>query len=216
MSKRTDKNILKQYFRSGSRPTQKQFHELIDNCYNYNDVFNSAVSGYQLMTDSEGAKTITSLKREAGKTYLIPYFERINLVHRRVYHYAIPCNIGSGHTLDIITMDISLPKDSSYQVKDGRKAVNIRQSINIESISIYNGGEELHSMSSGIKIDKSPLEIPVQKKATEWLGIGIDIALEYDIKSDIAVSDQLDIGAESQDMLLHTFGSVSCNFTAED
>lgn len=214
MSNRTDKNILKQYFRSGSRPTQKQFHELIDNCYN--DVFNASVSGYQVLIDEEGAKSITSLKRESGKTYLIPYFERINLVQRRAYHYAIPCNIGRGHTLDLIIMDIALPKDSNYQVKDGRKAVNIRQSINIESINIFNGGDELHSMSSGIKIIKSPFKIPVQKKATEWSGIGIDIVLSYDIKSDIAVSDQLDLGAESQDMLLHIFGSVSCNFTAED
>jgi hypothetical protein len=71
-------------------------------------------------------------------------------------------------------------------------------------------------MLSGIKIDDSPFEIQLQKKATEWLGIGIDITLSYDIKSDIAVSDQLDIGAESQNMLLHTFGSVSCNFKAEE
>jgi hypothetical protein len=214
MSSRTDKNILKQYFRSGSRPTQKQFHELIDNCYN--DVFSSAVSGYQVMTDSEGVKSITSIKREAGKTYLIPYFERINLPHQRVYHYAIPSNVGSGYTLDIITMDISLPKDSSYRVKDGRKDVGIKQSINIEGIRIYNGGQEIHSMTSGIRIDKSPFEIPVRKSATQWLGIGIDITVAYDIKSEIAVSDQLDIGAESQNMLLHTFGSVTCNFVAEE
>jgi hypothetical protein len=214
MSNRTDKNILKQYFRSGSRPTQKQFHELIDNCYN--DVVSSSVSGYQVMTDVEGGKTITSLKREAGKTYLIPYFERINLLHRRVYHYSIPCNVGSSHVLDLISMDISLPKDSSYKVRDGRKEVGIKQTISIESISIYNGGHQLHSVTSGIKIDKSPFEINIQKKVAEWFGIGVDVALLYDIKSDIAVSDQLDIGAESQNMLLHTFGSVSCNFTVEE
>lgn len=214
MSSRTDKNILKQYFRSGSRPTQKQFHELIDNCYN--DVFSSAVSGYQVMTDSEGDKSITSIKREAGKTYIIPYFDRINLPHRRVYHYAIPSNVGSGYTLDIITMDFSLPKDSNYSVRDGRKDVAIKQTINIEGIRIYNGGQEIHSMTSGIRIDKSPLEIIVQKSATQWLGIGIDITVAYDIKSEIAVSDQLDIGAESQNMLLHTFGSVTCNFVVEE
>jgi hypothetical protein len=213
MSNRTDKNILKQYFRSGSRPTQKQFHELIDNCYN--DVFSSAVSGYQVVADSEGAKTITSIKREAGKTYLIPYFERINLVHRRVYHYALPCNVGPDYTLEVITMDISLPRDANYKVRDGRKEVAIRQSITIDSIRIYNGGQEIHALTSGIKIDKTPFEIAVQKKTTQWLGISIDIALAYDIRSDIAVSDQLDIGTESQNMLLHTFGSVGCSFTVE-
>jgi hypothetical protein len=214
MSNRIDKNILKQYFRSGSRPTQKQFHELIDNCYN--DIFNAAVSGYQVITDSEGAKTVFSIKREAGKTYLIPYFERINLVHRRVYHYAVPCNAGPGHALEAITMDIVLPRDASYSVKDGRKEVGIRQSVNIDAIRIYNGAEEIHSLSSGIKIDKSPFEIAVHKRVTQWLGIGIDIALTYDLKSDIAVSDQLDIAAESQNMLLHTFGSVTCTYMLEE
>lgn len=213
MSNRTDKNILKQYFRSGSRPTQKQFHELIDNCYN--DTFNSTVSGYQVLTDLESAKTITSLRREAGKTLLIPFFQRINVVNRRVYHYAIPCNLGAGHTLEKITINMTVPKEASYVVRDGRKEVSIRQSITIEAIKIYNGEEEIHSLPSGVKIENSLLDIAVEKTSTQWLGIGIDIAIVYDIKSDIAVSDQLDIGAESQNMLLHTFGSVSCNFTAD-
>jgi hypothetical protein len=214
MPSRTDKNILKQYFRSGSRPTQKQFHELIDNCYN--DVLSSAVSGYHVSTDWESTKTLTSLRRESGKTYLVPFFERINIIHRRVYHYAIPCHVGSGYTLDKITMDILLPKDASYKVKDAKKDVNIRQSVNVETIKIYNGSEEIHSLSSGVKIDGGKFEMSIGKESAQWLGIGIDIAVAYDIKSDIAVSDQLDIGNASQNMLLHTFGSVFCSFTGDE
>lgn len=213
MSKRTDKNILKQYFRSGNRPTQKQFYELIDNCYN--DAFDSGVSGYQVLVDWEN-NTVSSMKREAGKTYLIPYFDRINLVHRRVYHYAIPCNVGAGHMLDRITLDMTFPQNGNYNVKDGRKDVNIKQSVNVEFIKVYNGSEEIYSVQTGIKIDKSSHELEIRKRATRWLGIGIDIGLMYDLKSDIAVSDQLNIAAEGASMLQHVFGSVACSFIIEE
>ncbi len=217
MSKRTDKNILKQYFRSGNRPTQKQFHELIDNCYNgANDALSASVSGYQVLIDLDKNSTISSMRRESGKTYLIPFFDRINIIHRRVYHYAIPCNVGAGHTLDKISLDITLPQNTSYSVKDGRKEVNIKQSISVEGIKIFNGSEELHTVQTGIKIEKSFHEIQVKKAATQWLGIGIDIGLAYDLKSDIAVSDQLDIAAESAGMLQHIFGSAGCSFIIEE
>jgi len=213
MSKRTDKNILKQYFRSGNRPTQKQFHELIDNCYN--DAFEASVSGYQVLVDWEN-NTISTMKREAGKTYLVPYFDRINIVHRRVYHYGIPCNVGAGHTLDRITLEMTFPQNSNYLIKDGRKDVNIKQAVSVEFIKVYNGSEEIHSMQSGIKIDKSSHELQIRKGATRWLGIGIDIGLLYDLKSDIAVSDQLNIAVEGASSLQHIFGSAGCSFIIEE
>ena len=213
MSKRTDKNILKQYFRSGNRPTQKQFHELIDNCYN--DAFDAGVSGYQVLVDWEN-NTISTMKREAGKTYLVPYFDRINIVHRRVYHYAIPCNVGAGHTLDRITLDMTFPQNSNYVIKDGRKDVNIKQAVSVEFIKVYNGSEEIHSVQTGIRIDKTPHELQIRKSATRWLGIAIDIGLLYDLKSDIAVSDQLNIAAEGAGNLQHVFGSAGCSFIIEE
>jgi hypothetical protein len=212
MSKRTDKNILKQYFRSGNRPTQKQFHELIDNCYN--DAFDAGVSGYQVLVDWEN-NTISSMKREAGKTYVVPYFDRINIVHRRVYHYAIPCNVGAGHTLDHITLDMTFPQNNNYLIRDGRKDVNIKQVVSVEFIKVYNGSEEIHSVQSGIKIDKASHELQIKKGATRWLGIGIDIGLLYDLKSDIAVSDQLNIALEAASNLQHVFGSAGCSFIIE-
>ncbi|HTF20025.1 MAG TPA: hypothetical protein VK658_18255 [Chryseolinea sp.] len=214
MSKKTDKDTLKGYFRSGSRPTQKQFQELIDSCYN--GALTSAVSGYQLLTDSDSSNTMSLIKRESGKTHLVPQFVRINVIHRRMYHYALPCIIGPECMLDTIALDISLPTNASYKVKDGKKEVNITQSISLDGIRVLNGSEEIIAATTGIIIDKSPYELSVKKKATEWLGIGIDIAVSYDIKSDIAVSDQLNISIQGQNMLLHTFGGVVCNFTADE
>jgi hypothetical protein len=173
MPPRTDKTTLKQYFRSGSRPTQKQFHELVDNCYN-GDI-GSSVSGYQVLMDVENARTISSLRRESGKTYLIPFFDRINVVN-------------------------------------GNKELTIRQSVNVSEIKIHNGAEEIYAISSGIKFEKSVFEAQLQREAAQWFGIGIDIAVAYDIKSDIAVSDKFNVAEQSEEMLLHTFGTVECFF----
>lgn len=217
MSSRTDKNTLKQYFRSGSRPTQKQFHELIDSCYNSNNVFSSCVSGYEVLVDTDNNKTITRITREAGRTNLIPFFERINVVHRRAYHYAIPIgSVGSDYMLDKIIIEIYLPESSRYKVRDRSKEVNITQSVVMEEIKIYNGSEELYALTSGIRIEEGITEIMVSKSSTQWLGIGIDMVVAYDIKSDIAVSDQLDIAAESQNMLLHKFGTAGCLFISSE
>lgn len=206
-----DKNVLKQYFRSGSRPTQKQFHELIDNCYN--EVFTSFVSGYQVLVDTEKNKTIKILNREAGKTVLVPFFDRINVIHRRIYHYAIPvCNLGPGYVLDKIVLEMNLPQSTDYTVKDRNKEVHITQAVALDAISIFNGTEEVYSGSSGTKGVGPVYEIQINKAADQWTGIGIDIVIKYDIKSDIAVSDQLDITAEKEQMLEHRFGSAGCIF----
>ena len=208
---KTDKNVLKQYFRSGSRPTQKQFHELVDNCYN--EAFTAFVSGYHLLTDTEKNKTVKILKREAGKTVLVPFFDRINILHHRVYHYAIPvCNLGPGFVLDKIVLDMNLPQNAEYSVKDRSKEVRITQAVKLDYILVFNGTEKIYSTSSETKGTGPVHEIPINKAASQWMGIGIDIAIRYDIKSDIAVSDQLDITAEKEQMLEHTFGSAGCIF----
>lgn len=211
MPHKTDKNILKQYFRSGSRPTQKQFHELIDNCYN--EAFTSFVSGYHLLVDIEKDKTYTLFKREAGRTVLVPFFERINTPHQRVYHYAIPVsNLGRGFVLDKIVLEMTLPQKASYTVKDGTKKVRISQMVKVEFINIYNGSEEIYSTSPGAKAIDPVYKIQIGETAEYWKGIGIDIGIRYDIKSDIAVSDQLDITAAKGQMLEHAFGSAGCLF----
>lgn len=216
MPNQTDKNILKQYFRSGSRPTQKQFHELIDSCYN-NDAFTTYVSGYQLLVNKEQNTTYQVLKREAGKTILVPCFDRINIIQQRVYNYGIPVsNLGKGFLLDRVVFEADLPDSTEYSVQDKRKKVRIFQEVNIELINIYNGSEEIHSFTPGKQNGDPVYEIEVGKPAKQWKGIGIDIVLEYDIKSDIAISDQLNISAEKREMLEHSFGSAGCIFIQSD
>lgn len=214
MPPKTDKITLKQYFRSGSRPTQKQFHDLIDSCYNGD--LSSAASGYEVLVDTEINRTIFSMKRAGGRTYIIPFFERINMPDTRVYHYAIPvCNVGGGHKLERVTIAMTLPQTANYKVKDRNKELNIRQSVKLREIRIHNGAEEIHTVSSEIESRDSLVEISIGKGASRWLGIGIDITVDYDIKSDIAVSDQFNIGAQSEEMLLHTFGNVECFFISD-
>ncbi|CAN5331472.1 hypothetical protein BH23BAC1_BH23BAC1_17780 [soil metagenome] len=206
-----DKNILKQYFRSGSRPTQKQFYELIDNCYN--EAFTSFVPGYHLLIDEESDKTISSLKREAGKTILVPFFNRINTKHHRFYHYSIPIfNLGSRFQLDKIIMEVSLPKSEAYSVKDRSREVQITQNVKVGYIRVFNGSEQIYESSPDSKDLKSIQELQIKASAEQWNGISIDIEIAYDIKSDIAVSDQFDITGEKPQMLEHVFGSAGCIF----
>ncbi len=211
MSLKTDKNVLKQYFRSGSRPTQQQFYELIDSCYN--EAFTTYVSGYHLLVDIEKDTSIQSLKREAGKTILVPYFNRINTVHQRVYHYAIPVsNLGSGFLLEKIVVEMQLPQSTRYSVKDRNREVQITQKVKVEYIKVFNGAEEIYSTSPDTKGMDTEQEFQINTVADQWKGITMDIAIAYDIQSDIAVSDQFDINAEKEQRLAHTFGGVACFF----
>lgn len=211
MPPKIDKNIIKQYFRSGSRPTQNQFYELIDNCYN--EDYASFVSGYQLIMGEGKKQLIKEIKREAGRTTIIPYFGRINTIHSRTYHYAIPvANIGSAFLLDKITIEMSLPQSTHYTAKDSNREVRINQQVNVDYIKVFNGTEEIFQSLPDIKNINSVLELTIKASADRWKGIAIDIALVYDITSDIAVSDQFDISSEKGDMLQHSFGTAGCMF----
>ena len=206
----TDKSKLKKYFRSGSRPTQSHFEELIDNCYNGDG--SVYVSGYSVMTDIGNGMGIASLVREAGKSLIIPSFDRINIPHKRTFHYAIPtANIGDGTMLETVSLEVSIPQSAKYKIRDKSKEVGIRQDVKITAIRILNGDKEIHA-SGSVEIVKSKIELEINKSSPVWRGISIDIEISYDIVSEIAVSDQLDIATESQQMLLHTFGIASCIF----
>ena len=207
---RTDKSKLKKYFRSGSRPTQTQFEELIDNCYNGDS--SVYVSGYAVMTDIGYGMGVASLIREGGKSLIIPSFDRINIPHKRTFHYAIPTsNIGEGTMLETVSLEVSIPQSTKYKIRDKSKDVGIRQDVKISAIRVFNGDKELYSAGS-VDIVKSKIELEINIAAPVWRGISIDIEVSYDITSEIAVSDQLDIAIESQQMLLHTFGIASCIF----
>jgi len=215
MPPKTDKNLLKQYFRSGSRPTQNQFEELIESCYN--EIYNSFVSGYQLQVDADSEKTVSTLKREKGRTILIPHFERINTQHERIYHYAIPVsNLSGGYLLDTIILEMSLPENESYSVKDRQKEVKITQKIHVELIRVYNGTDEIFTVSPDRGRLKGQHELKVGKTVRKWKGIGIDIVVNYNIESNIAVSDKLDISKQKGEMLEHSFGTAGCTFTPRE
>jgi len=215
MPPKTDKNKLKQYFRSGSRPTQNQFEELIESCYN--ETHNSFVSGYQLQMDVDSEKTVSTVKREKGRTILIPHFERINTRHERIYHYAIPVsNLSGGYLLDTIILEMSLPENESYSVKDRQKEVKISQKIHVELIRVYNGTDEIFTVSPDKGRHKEQMEFKAGKTARQWKGIGIDIVVNYNIESNIAVSDQLDISKQKGEMLEHSFGTAGCIFTPRE
>jgi hypothetical protein len=211
MSLKQDKNNLKQYFRSGSRPTQKQFYELIDNCYN--EEFTSFVSGYHLMVDKGEGDTIKYFKREAGKTRIVPQFKHINTVHQRFYHFAIPVShLGPGFMLEKIILEMDLPQNTKYSVKDHKKKVEITQRVQLDYIKVFNGTQEIYEYTPDEDENEPVQEILIEKTASLWRGIAIDIAIGYDIKSNIAVSDQFDLTAGNEDVLEHLFGGAGCIF----
>tara|TARA_R110002020_G_scaffold83108_3_gene205914 strand:- start:31160 stop:31798 length:639 start_codon:yes stop_codon:yes gene_type:complete len=206
-----EKNTIKEHFRNGSRPTQEHFYALIDACYNEeNSVY---ISGYELRTDIGDAVLVKSMLHRAGKTLLVPWFSRINVPHERTFNYSIPCsNMGRGMVLDKIAMEIRLPESKTYEVKDKKGSVLISQKVVFNSLEFYNGTELIMSIE-GKNIPLVPIkEFEIRESIGQARSINIDITLDYEIKSNIAISDQFDLTKEHAKELEHLFGGVLCQF----
>lgn len=208
-----EKNTIKQYFRSGSRPTQEHFYSLIDACFNEN--YSIYISGYEMKTETGDHSLVKTISMEAGKTLLVPWFKRINIPDSRIYHYCIPCcNLGPNLRIQKINMELQLPKSTKYEVKDKTSTVKISQTVTLNSIVFYNGTEAFLTLA-GADIPEGPhMEFTVDELIDQWKGISVDITVDYDIKSNIAVSDQFDITERNAEELLHVFGGMGCEFKA--
>lgn len=206
-----EKNSLKQNFRNGSRPTQEHFYSLIDACYN--DNYAVYVSGYDVKTQIGEHCPVKSIVYERGKTKLVPWFKRINILDTRRYHYALPiCNLGSDFKVQKISLELELPKSLNYEAKDKTKVVKISQSIALKSIVFYNGSEAFLTLDGSKITAESLKEFDVDTILQQWNGITVDIEVDYNIKSNIAVSDQFDITENHADKLVHLFGGLGCEF----
>lgn len=205
-----DKNKLKEYFRSGARPTQEHFYALIDACYNEDRTI--FLSGYDIKIENGDHSRIKSLTREAGKTKLIPWFHRINVPHIRNYHYSIPCvNLGPHLSLNKIYLNFQLPSSGTYTAKDKTRKVEIDQKVSLESIIVYNGTEELLDLDKSL-FSKNAGEFTIDKNVKQWQGISVDIKVSYKLSSKIAVSDEFDITKANPEELVHLFGGIGCEF----
>jgi hypothetical protein len=206
-----EKNNLKQNFRSGSRPTQEHFYSLIDACYN--DNFAIYVSGYEMKTELGEHSLVKSITYEAGITHLVPRFNQINRAVTRTYHYSLPiCNLGSNFRIKKISLELDLPKSANYEAKDKTKLVKISQSVTLSSIVFYNGTEAFLTLAGAKVTTDSLKEFEVDVALQQWNGITVDITVDYNIKSNIAVSDQFDITDNHADKLIHLFGGLGCEF----
>ncbi len=213
MKNSNEKDLLKRNFNSGSRPTQQHFHDLIDRCFN--ETRSSYVSGYAVTTDVNDSLSMKTIRRVKGHTHLVPYFDRINTQspHKVVYQYAIPvCNLGFSCVLSKVTLNIQLPLSASYDTMDNSKSIRITQQVVAEFIRINNGPHEIY-LENQVDLSDSRLEIELNHAEENWLGIGIDIGVNYTIKSDKAVSDEFKITDDNEDRLEHIFGPAGCIFT---
>lgn len=206
-----EKNTIKEHFRNGSRPTQEHFYALIDACYNEeNSVY---ISGYGLKVDLGDIVPLKSMLRRAGQTFIVPWFQRINVPHERTYNYTIPCcNLGPELVLDKIAMEIRLPESKTYEAKDKNGSVIISQKIVFNSIEFYNGTELITALDGKSIPQETLKEFEIQQRIGQARGINIDITLDYEIKSNIAISDQFDLTNEHAKELEHMFGGVLCRF----
>lgn len=206
-----EKNTIKQYFRSGSRPTQEQFYDLIDTCYNEN--YSVHVSGYEVKPQIDVQSSIKSIVYKNGKSHLVPYFRNINVPETRTYHYAIACsNLGPEFNLVKISMYIKLPENLTYETKDKTNSVKITQKVTIKSIRFYNGFENFLSVEGSDIPDGPQMNFAPNMLQKEWQGISVDITIHYDIASQIAVSDKFDLSESNPNDLLHEFGGLGCEF----
>lgn len=209
-----EKNTIKEYFRNGSRPTQEHFYALIDSCFNEDQSI--YLSGYEVKAGRGDHALLLSMDRGAGVSTLIPWFKRINIPHERIYNYSVSCsNLDSELILEKITLELQLPQNKTYEVKDGNALVKISQSIALETIAFYNGSEVLELFDTkNIPVDRFK-EFLIRKNIGKWEGINIDITVAYDIKSNIAISDQFDLTKDHARELEHVFGGVACKFIKE-
>lgn len=206
-----EKNTIKQFFRSGSRPTQEHFHALVDACYN--GEYSIFLSGYALQMGLGDEAALKSWKLEAGQSIVVPHFKSINVPQSRTFHFNLPSsNLGSQFLLSSIEMEFKLPPSSTYEVKHKDKTIEIKQQISLESIDLYNGTMPILNLEK----DKIPQETKkqwsVKLEQPQWRGISIAIQVAYDIRSKIAVSDEFDLASLNPDALTHVFGGIGLQF----
>lgn len=213
MCAKVSKNVIKEYFRSGKRPNQAEFHTLIDNAYNA--AFSSAVSGYSILTDMRGTQAFYMISRTQGKTFLVPAFKplRLNSPYNFVYHYAIPlCNIGPDLNLTEVQAKFNIPAKIEYTIEEKGNRIAITLTAVLEKITLYNGDEEIYNVKSEEINQDSGMQLALNINAAGWYGIGIDLFVRYKIESDKAISNETDIIQPVADKVLNAFGAASCSF----
>jgi len=213
MSAKVAKTILKEYFKSGKRPNEEHFHQLIDSSYNEDVAFTSFVSGYQVLVNSEEARI---LRRQAGDTILFPVFKNLNGQISRIYNYALPaCNLGAGLQLSSVFWNIQLPPLGPLEVTESesttKKTINLEISIRME---IFNGYEKILSEKLEIKAGKQKIEVRFEPKPQDnWQGLSVDIIFDYNIKVPIPFPSSFYQSEEYNKLLLMGFGGLGCTFS---
>jgi len=213
MSAKVAKTVLKEYFKSGKRPNEEQFHQLIDSSYNEDVAYTSFVSGYHVLVNSEEARII---RRQGGDTMLVPIFKNLNGQITRIYNYSLPaCNLGAGIQLSKVLWNIQLPPMGLLEVTESesttRKTINLEIGVRME---IYNGYEKIISEKLDIKSGKQTMEIKFEPKPQEnWLGLSVDIIFDYNIKVPIPFPSSFYQSEEYNKLLLIGFGGLGCTFS---
>lgn len=206
-----EKNTLKQFFRSGSRPTQDQFYALIDACYN--TPLSSAVSGYTVIPSGDEDMPLQSKTMRGGATTIVPSFEQINKPLSRSFHYAIPLvNMPVDAVLTSIDIKLRIPDSKKYVVRHNNRDIEINQIVDIDAIQLFNGKEEVYTFSAKDNFLNGRLIKELEITQQIWEAVHLDIAISYMITSKIAVSDQFKLSELKPDMLQHVFGGVTLQF----
>lgn len=214
MSAKVSKTVLKEYFRSGKRPNEEQFHQLIDSSYNEDVTYTSFVSGYHVLVNSEEARII---RRQGGDTMLVPVFKNLNGQITRIYNYSLPaCNLGADLQLSKIVWNLQLPPMGPLEVVESespptRKTINLEIGIRME---IFNGNEKIISENLEVKAGKQAIDVRFDPKPQEnWVGLSVDIIFDYNIKVPIPFPSSFYQSEAYNKLLLTGFGGLGCTFS---
>ncbi len=222
------KDDLKNYFKTGAKPTEKHFGQLIDACYNKPKVsqeFQTWTHG-NAVTMSNPVKDFKSIVRHGEGTEAVPVLPIIRQRRQefnRFYHFAMPIPILSDAlAMKSIFLDMETSREQVYvqkltRAKSAQKLdVETKVGSQLRSVKIHSGRQLVKTFNDltydgvipGIELESQNLI-----EISRGVGITLEIVYFFELLDRITVSvDELMTLQYDERYVTSKFYSVGCRF----
>jgi hypothetical protein len=213
MCAKVAKPVLKEYFRSGKRPNESQFHDLIDSTYNAAENYSCFVPGYHVLASAE---EIRLLRREGGQTFLVPVFKNLHGSSKRIFNYSLPANnLNADLVLSRMNWQIELPQMGKIEVIEPETGTNRNVTLAIKvQLNVYNGTQKIISQAIDVQTGVNVVQLSVEALARDqWRGLSVDIQFDFQIDVPIPLPASFYQSAGYNQLLTMGFGPFGFDFT---